>query len=186
MPDIVREIRETPARGITILRTVVHVPTAQILSFGDSAFATAENVKSQGGGLIGLTHNPQQVILGHYNLFTLVCWRSGTIKRVVRSTISAEGNSVVEEQEQGEYLRQVLAEWYSSPHTPLRKIEDDLALRRPLVVVSDSNSLVDAVLSDKGRVQDKRLRIVIAMIKEAVQPGRNVSLNPTLYLLTPI
>ena len=95
----------------------------------------------------------------------------------MRSTISAEGNSVVEEQEQGEYLRQVLAEWYSSPHTPLRKIEDDSALRRPLVVVSDSNSLVDAVLSDKGRVQDKRLRIVIAMINEAVQPGRNVSLK---------
>ena len=105
---------------------------------------------------------------GHrYDKFNLVSWQTGSVKGVVRSTLSAEGYGVTEELEQGDYIRQVITEWRMPPSTPLSVVEAE-SKKVPLTICTDSNSLVDAVESDKGRVADKRLRIVIAMIREVV------------------
>ena len=89
------------------------------------------------------------------------CWTSSTIKRVVRSTLAAEAYSVSEAVEEAQWLRSVLAERWPSVPRPLprylRTVEMD-SLRRPIVTLSDSFKLCQAVKSDKGTGSDKQLR----------------------------
>ena len=93
------------------------------------------------------------------------------MKRVVRSTLAAEAYSVSEAVEESQWLRSVLAEmWPSVPSSlprSLRTVEMD-SLRRPIVTLSDSFNLCQAVKSDKGTGSDKRLRIVTAMLRQSL------------------
>ena len=67
------------------------------------------------------------------------------------------------------FASEVLAEmWPSVPSTLPRSlwtVEMD-SLRRPIVTLSDSFNLCQAVKSDKGTGSDKRLRIVTAMLRQ--------------------
>ena len=98
--------------------------------------------------------------------------RAARSKRVVRSTLAAEAYSVSEASEaveEAQWLRPVLAEmWPSVPSSlprSLRTVEMD-SLRRPIVTLSDSFNLCQALKSDKGTGSDKRLRIVTAMLRQ--------------------
>ena len=88
---------------------------------------------------------------------------------MVRSTLAAEAYSVPEAVEEAQWLRSVLAEMWpfvpSSFPRSLRTVEMD-SLRRPIVTLSDSFNLCQAVKSDKGTGSDKRLRIVTAMLRQ--------------------
>ena len=88
---------------------------------------------------------------------------------MVRSTLAAEAYSVSEAVEEAQWLRSVLAEMWpsvsSSLPRSLRAVEMD-SLRRPIVTLSDSFNLCQAVKSDKGTGSDKRLRIVTAMLRQ--------------------
>ena len=82
------------------------------MTFGDAAFATSDNVKSQCGE-ITVVCKPEhitQVCRGRYDLCVPVSWRSATIKRVVRSALAAEGYAVSEATEHTEWVKQVLEE----------------------------------------------------------------------------
>ena len=116
-----------------------------------------------------LTHEPRRFWHGEFQLGHLVYWTSSTIKRVVRSTLAAEAYSVSEAVEEAQWLRSVLADMWpsvsSSLPRSLRTVEMD-SLRRPIVTLSDSFNLCQAVKSDKGTGSDKRLRIVTAMLRQ--------------------
>ena len=116
-----------------------------------------------------LTHEPRRFRYGEFQLGHLVYWTSSTIKRVVRSTLAAEAYSVSEAVEEAQWLRSVLAEMWPSVPTSLprslRIVEMD-SLRRPIVTLSVSFNLCQAVKSDKGTGSDKRLRIVTAMLRQ--------------------
>ena len=150
-------------------RGVINVSTAQLVTYGDASFANMEGSKSQCGVIVFLTHEPRRFWHGEFQLGHLVHWTSSTIKRVVRSTLGAEAYSVTEAVEETQWLRSVLAEmWPSVPSSlqrSLRTVEMD-SLRRPIVTLSDSFNLCQAVKSDKGTGSDKRLRIVTAMLRQ--------------------
>ena len=88
---------------------------------------------------------------------------------MVRSSLAPEAYSASEAVEEAQWLRSVLAEmWPSVPSSlprSLRTVEMD-SLRRPIVTLSDSFNLCQAVKSDKGTGSDKRLRIVTAMSRQ--------------------
>ena len=67
-------------------------------------------MKSQYGVVVGLTHEPTKVINGIYTLFALLVFLSSVVRRVVRSTLAAEGYSISECQETCEWLRMVIAD----------------------------------------------------------------------------
>ena len=80
-----------------------------VISFGDAAFANSESVKSQCGNVTLIT-KPEHVELvkdGRYDLAALISWCSSTVKRVVRSTLSAEGYAISEATEQVEWTQAV-------------------------------------------------------------------------------
>ena len=151
-------------------RGVINVSSAQLVTYGDASFANMkEGSKSQCGVIGFLTHEPWRFWHGEFQLGHLVYWTSSTIKRVVRSTLAAEEYSVSEAVEEAQWLRAVLAEtWPSVPSSlprSLRTVEMD-SLRRPIVTLSDSFNLCQAVKPDKGTGSDKRLRIVTAMLRQ--------------------
>ena len=131
-----------------------------------------EGSKSQCGVIVFfLTHEPRRFWHGEFQLGHLVYWTSSTITRVVRSTLAAEAYSVSEAVEEAQWLRSVLAEmWPSVPSSlprSLRTVEMD-SLRRPIVTLSDSFNLCQAVKSDKGTGSDKQLRIVTANVETSL------------------
>ena len=64
--------------------------------YADAGFANAEGAKSQCGLVCCLTYHPELVKTGRFDLSTITRWQSSTIKRVVRSTLAAEGYAVSE------------------------------------------------------------------------------------------
>ena len=80
---------------------------------------------------------------------------------------------------EAQWLRSVPAEmWPSVPSShprSLRTVEMD-SLRRPIVTLSDSFNLCQAVKSDKGTGSDKRLRIVTAMLRQVFCGAKGATL----------
>ena len=140
-------------------RGAIDVSTAQLVTYGDASFANMESSKSQCGVTVFLTHEPRRFWHGKFQLGHLVYWTSSTIKRVVRSTLAAEAYSV------SEAVGRNVALCFELSSTILEDSGED-SLRRPIVTLSDSFNLCQAVKSDKGTGSDKRLRIVTAMLRQ--------------------
>ena len=136
-----------------------------MVSFGDSAFANAAGCKSQCGAVHSVTAFPDQFVSGRYDLGVPMFWHSGVIKRVVRSTLAAEAYGVSEALETGMLIGSVLAELITGRQ--MKCLADvDHALQWPLLVITDSQNLALTVPKDTTSVSDKRLRIVVAMLRQ--------------------
>ena len=108
-------------------------------------------------------------------------WQSASIKRVVRSTLPAEGYGLTEGAEALDWIRNVIADM-TFPSMKLTQLQD--AARIPALWLSDSKSLVDVVLKDCGQPSDKRLRIVVANLKQMLQEhGTSLQWIDTLVML---
>ena len=138
-----------------------------------------EGSKSQCGVIVFLTHERRRFWHGEFQLGRLVYWTSSTIKRVVRSTLAAEAHTVSEAVEEEQWLGYDLEEIWpsvsSSLARSLRTVEMD-SLCRPIVTLSDSFNLCQAVKSDKGTGSDKRLRIVTAMLRQVFSGAQGATL----------
>ena len=141
-----------------------------IVGYADAAFANVENVKSQYGQAGGLAASPAAVEKCDYSRVLPLWWHSGTVKRVVRSTLAAEGYGVSEVMEMGIYLRNLLSEIHTSPGS-LRLKNGFKELTLPVACFSESNSLVTSISKDAGHSSDKRLAIVLGMLREVVGGG---------------
>ncbi|CAE8636689.1 unnamed protein product [Polarella glacialis] len=111
-------------------------------------------------------------------------WASATIKRVVRSTLAAEAYAISEAAEFGHLLRQLLQQVHH-PELTLKQLEA-AAPTGALLVVTDSQNLATNVPKDTSAVTDKRLRIVITMLRETfLDPQQRTQLlwKPTGLML---
>ena len=126
---------------------------------------------------------------------------SATVKRVVRSTLAAEAYAVSEGVESLQYIRALLLELVSDPSkVGLRQIESfeqqplgsmpppdcgtDAAkdgFQYTVYLRTDSDNLSKSLHKDSGSVKDKRLRIVISMLRETLElePWVKVQWAPT-------
>ena len=84
-------------------------------------------------------------------------WSAGKIKRVVRSTLSAEMLSLQEGIDNALYLREMIREMIGLDEKSL-----------PIVAYVDNKSVIQALNSTK-MVDDRRLRIDVASIKESME-----------------
>ena len=102
-----------------------------------------------------------------------ISWHTNKIKRVVRSTISAEALSLQEGLECAYYYRRLL-------ENILQVKEHTL----PLVAYVDNRSVIEAVYSTR-LVDDKRLRVDIAAISESLSRNevKEIKWCPGKYLL---
>ena len=93
---LVEQAKSTAEMGIVIPCGVVNLETYSVVCYADAGFANAEGEKSQCGLVCCLTHYPELVKTGRSDLSTITSWQSSTIKRVVRSTLAADGYAVFE------------------------------------------------------------------------------------------
>ena len=103
------DIESTKDTGLVLRRNIVDLSfgTATIVAYGDASFASSEGEKSQHGEIIMITHGPAKLLSGHFEVGRLISYKSGAIKRVVRSTWASEAYSISGAAEQAEWIRHV-------------------------------------------------------------------------------
>ena len=135
--------------------------SCRILCSSDASFANAvtdgEKLKSQAGYVLGVRAKDGDAL--HFLEFS-----TGTVKRTCRSTLAAEANGLVAAVEAADYLRSVILALIN-PHMALSDLMDRGDVL-PVQVYTDARSVYDVVLKDTSRPQDKRLRVVIAQLRE--------------------
>ena len=96
------------------------------------------------------------VFMVNNNLSCPIAWRSGKVKRVVRSTIAAEALALVEGIEEGIYMQNTMSILLNS--------------RVSIIGFTDHLGLSEAIRSTK-LADDRRLRLDIAAVKEMLVGG---------------
>ena len=122
----------------------------KLVTFCDAAFRNLPDQISSGTGHIVFLADSQgrSAPLG---------WKSNKAKRVVGSTVAAEGLSLQQTIDHAFYLRAILAE--------ILKVDQ---LKIPIISFTDSRNLYDGIFSTKG-VEDLKLRCDIAQMAESVE-----------------
>ena len=169
---VVKLALQKAALGIKIRRNLVDLKNCMILTWADSAFANAEDEKSQCGICLGLVPKGEDVhVTGSFERLLPILASSGTVKRVVRSTLAAEAYAVPGGIETAQFLRHVILELLQPPRpgTSVLQAVSKIHGRIPIVCCTDSDNLEKSIESDSGGTKDKRLRIVVAMLREVVE-----------------
>ena len=127
---------------------------------------TCERTKSQYGYVLGIV-NGAFCDQSNNGVIHLVEYASATTKRMCRSTLSAEANALIEAAEAAEWLRAVMLE-LRAPDFNLA-LSDDHARRPRVLWLTDAKSLYDMLSRDCGLAQDKRLRTLIAQLRQMLR-----------------
>ena len=128
----------------------LHFPTMPCIKdcylecYTDASFANLHDSSSQGGFIISLCNNKQERCP--------VYWESRKIKRVVKSTLAAETLALIDGAETAVYIQKLIEE-----------ICDGVKI--PIICYTDNKSLVD-VLESRKNVDDRRLRVDMAVLKD--------------------
>ena len=122
-----------------------------------------------------LPTHPELVKSGRFDLSTITSWQRSTIKRVVRSTLAAEGYAVSEGHGSAQWFRHLLTEAQLA-RSSLKDVEKE-SLKRPALVFTDSDSLANTAKKDVGQGHDNRFRHVVSMLREGFQAVENMSLQ---------
>ena len=136
-----RASQSTAEMGIVIPCGVVNLETCSVVCYADAGSAHAEHEKSQCGFVCCLTHSPELLKTGRFDLSTIISWQSSTIKRVVRSTLAVEGYAVSEALESAQWFRHLLTEAHMARSSLKNEKE---SLKRPALVFTDSDSLANS------------------------------------------
>ena len=164
---VVRMVQRSVDRAIVIRRGIFDPKDLALIGFGDASFATSEELKSQAGELLIATKpkDINKVRDGAYDKGVLLSYRTATVKRVVRSTLSSEGYAISETAELLEWTRYVIAELVMEPGTDLSDVQAH-AESIQSVVFTDSHGLADTVAKDTSANADRRFKLVVAMLRQ--------------------
>ncbi|CAK0843091.1 unnamed protein product [Prorocentrum cordatum] len=83
LKQLVTQAKQIPTLGVRLVRGRTRVLLAQLAFYGDSAFANAEDERSQWGLVGGLTHKPEGVHQGNFDELIPLTWRPGRVWRVL-------------------------------------------------------------------------------------------------------
>ena len=132
--------------------------------FADSSFANIEGMKSQCGYVVSLTL--PSIRSGSPTPLFVVETYSGSVKRVCRSTLAAEANGFLTGAEAGEYVRALLLE-LQHPDVSFNDLEREY-VKKKIICITDARSLESTLNKDAGQPGDKRVRILVAQIREMI------------------
>ena len=145
--ESVKVLRKLKTEPVEILYSYLGpIESWYILVFTDASLANLNGVNSCGGHIVFLVGKEQKCCP--------IAWHSGKLKRVARSTLSAETMALVSGLEEAMYIRELIS----------MCVQVQLKIR----AVVDNRSLVES-LGSTSLVDDKRLRIDISAIKEIIE-----------------
>jgi hypothetical protein len=147
---------------------------AVIVNTMDSSFGNVddkdlgEKVKSQ-CGYIMLLGSPDIENFHADGHVMLIEGSSGSIKRVCRSTLAAEANGFLAGAEAAEYFRTLMLE-LDNRHLDISMM-DVISQGRTTLLFTDAKSLEATLNKEGGTPAEKRLKILIAQIREVMGQG---------------
>ena len=142
---LVEQAKSTAEMGIVIPYGVVNLETCSVVCYARSRSVCC------------LTHSPELLKTGRFDMSTIISWQSSTIKGVVRSTLAPDGYAVSEGLESAQWFRHLLTEAHMA-RSSLKNVEKE-SLKKPALVFTDSDSLANTVKKDVGQSHDKRFRV---------------------------
>ena len=125
----------------------------QLIIFSDASLGNCHDGGTQGGYYICLWDRKHNMVP--------IAWASKKLKRVARSTLTAETLAMTDAMDTGVYVANLYTELMSQGQE----------FRLSIVLITDGQSLFEAIKSNKS-VQEKRLRVEISAIKEAIRDGQ--------------
>eukprot|EP00971_Amphidinium_carterae_P349233 6490913-Amphidinium_carterae.1 len=158
----------------------------QLLTFADGSPNTKEDLRGQGGLLVGLTTSDMQQ--GRQAPAIMLAWRSGRLERVTASSLAAESYSLMAAVAMSEFVWQLWCECTNSswrPHEHRRQLmrwesgqvlsskgtlvaRDDLDHKlRTAVAITDAKSLYDA-LRREARSKEPRVAMAVSELKQGL------------------
>ena len=139
-----------------------------IFGCGDSSHGNVddielgEKVKSQCGFIIGLAS--KELEDGAKAPIHALEWASATIKRVCRGSLPAECNGFLTTAESAEFLKHVMEEIQNPSYSALEF--DSLTDGKRVLLMTDAGGLSSSLDKDGGQPADKRVRILMAQIRQ--------------------
>ena len=185
MNKCIEKCREDPEFTLRFRHSLIDWTNCAVWAVADASFGNVdapelgvlgEKVKSQAGFVLGLCAGPLTEAM--QDTIHVLEWGSSSIKRVVKSTLSAEAYGVVDAAEAAEWLGVVVAET-RCPTEAVLELEKSRSMP-PLVWFTDSDSLYKLLRKDCGKPADKRVRIVMAQLKQMMNDGASLHWLDTL------
>lgn len=163
----VRRLQEAPA--VLKFPAALDLEHASVVAFSDASWGNAEASGSQGGMIHGLISPDAES--GKEVPLSFLSWTPFRIKRICRSTMSAEGQAACLAVEHGDYLKVLLEEAFD-PSFKLVNYQKRLQSRGGLLVIG-AKSLWDFLQKDTGRLPvDKRLGIDLRLLQSYIAQSR--------------
>ena len=152
--------------GLTFARDI-HEPLFPTLS--DASRANRADLSLQGGTITFLTG--RRVLDGQKAPFSLVSWHSRKLKRIARSSTSAEIQSCGNGVDENEFIRQL---WFEIHHREgiTAKTSDDSVSKIGGCIVCDAKNMFDSVtriLSSGLQLEERRLCLDVLSIRESCE-----------------
>ena len=140
-----------------------------VIVFSDASWGNRSDGTSQGGYLVGLMD--KKGLQGGEAPFGVLMWSSHKVRRVCRSTLSAESQAACISTETGDFLRVLLLETLCPDFvlgTYAQRLPDVSA-----ALVLDAKSVYDHVVSDNGKHPgDKRLAVDLRVLHNYLRKGQ--------------
>lgn len=155
-------LKETPNAKWNYVPSSITMKNCAVFVCADSSFANLPGHKSQCGYVVGLSLPSLEN--GEETPVLLLETCSSSIKRVCRSTLAAEANGFLAGVEAADYVRMILLE-IENPGISIRNLDKEFPRKR-LLAFTDAKSLESTVNKDAGQPSDKRVKILVAQVKE--------------------
>ena len=165
---LVRLQRRYSGKGLTFES---NLEDAIVVTFTDASWATRRDLSSQGGQITVLMES--KVLKGQSGRFSVLCWTSRRLKRVARSSTSAEVQMCGNALDTHEFVKLALIDMLGSRKLNLRDVDQYLG-EFASVMVCDSRNAYDglAKVETSGlRMEEKRTAIELLGIKERLSPA---------------
>ena len=147
-----------------------------IITYTDASWATRRDGSSQGGQLTVMME--AKVMMGNQGRFSVLCWTSRRLRRVARSSTSAEVQMVGNAIDTHEFVKLGYLDMLGSRKLDLRNADQYLQ-EVPSALICDSRNAFDglAKVETSGlHMEEKRTAIELLGIKERLSQA-NVSVR---------
>ena len=150
--------------------------------WSDAAFANTDELKTQGGWMVGFTSNRMRQ--GADVPVHCFSWKSHRLPRVVASTMGGEAQAYSTAAGVCEWIALMTAECLDGPF--LLEDAEEVLLRRNPIGMTDCRSLFDHLhsLGSGGTLDDRRTAIDVAIIRQSIRrTGLEARWVPTGHML---
>ena len=178
----VKMLKETADFKWNFVKSEITLENAVVFMHADSSFANAEGGKSQCGYVIGLATEAMKD--GEESPVLVLEAVSASIKRVCRSTLAAEANAFLMGVESAAYLSSLLREMMN-PDVSLRNLEQEYP-KKPIIAFTDAKSLESTINKDAGQPSDKRVKLLVAQVREVIDEECSVVWIDTSQMLADV